>query len=182
MKSRRTLSLLAVSSIITLSGCAESQTIGSTVVKSMGSLFTEVVGGAAEEVRLGLGGSPKEATNNVANPTRSKPLSISSSDMVYHFGWMEDACAGDQLDFKLSKGQLLSESIKGSRNYTYFIKPRAQWSQEHRDIIKDVKVIEGQEYIECYVDFKDGIKYRNQPLNGYIYLNLEVNLQVVKIF
>ena len=30
-------------------------------------------------------------------------------------------------------------------------------------------MIEGQEYIEYYVDFKDGIKYRNQPLDGYIF-------------
>ena len=41
-----------------------------------------------------------------------------------------------------------------------------------------MKMIEGQEYIEYYVDFIDGIKYRNQPLDIY----LEVNLQVVKIF
>lgn len=30
-------------------------------------------------------------------------------------------------------------------------------------------MIEGQEYIEYYVDFKDGIKYRNQALDGYIF-------------
>lgn len=79
----------------------------------MGSLVTEVVVGAAEGVRLCLGSSPKETTNNVANPITSKPLSISSSDIVYHFGWIEDRCTGDQLDFKLSKGWSLSESIKG---------------------------------------------------------------------
>lgn len=81
---------------------------------------------------------------------------------------MEDAYTGTQLDFKLSKWQSLSESIKGPRTYNYFIKPRAQWSQEHRDIIKNVKMIEGQECIEYYVDFKDDIKYRNQPLGRVI--------------
>lgn len=30
-------------------------------------------------------------------------------------------------------------------------------------------MIEGPEYIEYYVDFIDGIKYRNQPLDGYIF-------------
>ena len=169
MKLKRTLSLLTVSSIIALSGCAESQTMGNTIAKSMGSLVTEVVGGAAEGVRLGLGGAPKETTKTVATSTTNKPQTIPNSDMVYHFGWMEDASTGDQLDFELLKGQSLSDSIKGSKDYTYFIKPRSQWSQEHRDIIKDGKVIEGQEYIECYVGFKDGIKYRNQPLNGYIF-------------
>lgn len=169
MKSKCTLSLFAVSSIIAFSGCAESQTMGSTVAKSMGSLVTEVVGGAAEGVRLGLGGAPKENTKTVATSTTSKPGTIPTSDMVYRFGWMEDACTGDQLDFKLLKGQSLSESIKGSKNYTYFIKPKSQWSQEHRDIIKDVKMVEGSEYIEYYVDFIDGIKYRNQPLDRYIF-------------
>lgn len=182
MKSKCTLSLFAVSSIIAFSGCAESQTMGSTVAKSMGSLVTEVVGGAAEGVRLGLGGAPKENTKTVATSTTSKPGTIPTSDMVYRFGWMEDACTGDQLDFKLLKGQSLSESIKGSKNYTYFIKPKSQWSQEHRDIIKDVKMVEGSEYIEYYVDFIDGIKYRNQPLDRYIYLNLEPNRQAVKMF
>lgn len=169
MKSKRTLSLFAVSSVIALSGCAESQMMGSTVAKSMGSLVTEVVGGAAEGVRLGLGGAPKQTTKTVATSATSKPQTIPASDMVYRFGWMEDACTGDQLNFELLKGQSLSESIKGSKDYTYFIKPRSQWSQEHRDIIKDVKMIEGPEYIEYYVDFIDGIKYRNQPLDGYIF-------------
>lgn len=169
MKLKRTLSLLIVSSIIALSGCAESQTTGNTIAKSMGSLVTEVVGGAAEGVRLGLGGAPKETTKTVATSTTNKPQTIPTSDIVYHFGWMEDACTGDQLDFELLKGQSLSDSIKGSKDYIYFIKSRSQWSQEHRDIIKDVKMIEGQEYIEYYVDFKDGIKYRNQLLDGYIF-------------
>lgn len=30
-------------------------------------------------------------------------------------------------------------------------------------------MIYGPEYIEYYVDFIDGIKYRNQPLDGYIF-------------
>ncbi|MGP5647068.1 hypothetical protein ACTXPO_00265 [Psychrobacter celer] len=131
--------------------------------------MTAGVRGAAEGVRLGLGGAPKENTKTVATSTTSKPGTIPTSDMVYRFGWMEDACTGDQLDFKLLKGQSLSESIKGSKNYTYFIKPKSQWSQEHRDIIKDVKMVEGSEYIEYYVDFIDGIKYRNQPLDRYIF-------------
>lgn len=169
MTSNHLLSVVAISSLIALSGCAESQTMGSTVAKSMGSLVTEVVGGAAEGVRLGLGGAPKQTTKTVATSAASKPQTIPTSDMVYRFGWMEDACTGDQLGFELLKGQSLSESIKGSKNYTYFIKPKSQWSQEHRDIIKDVKMVEGPEYIEYYVDFIDGIKYRNQPLDGYIF-------------
>ena len=169
MKSKCTLSLFTVSSIIALSGCAESQTMGSTVAKSMGSLVTEVVGGAAEGVRLGLGGTPKQTTKIVTSSAASKPKTIPASDMVYRFGWMEDACRGDQLNFELVKGQSLSDSLKGSKDYTYFIKPRSQWSQEHRDIIKDVQMFEGTEYVEYHVDFVDGIKYRNQPLDGYIF-------------
>lgn len=30
-------------------------------------------------------------------------------------------------------------------------------------------MIEGPEYLEYYVDFIDGIKYRNQPLDEYIF-------------
>ena len=30
-------------------------------------------------------------------------------------------------------------------------------------------MIEGPEYVEHYVDFVDGIKYRNQLLDGYIF-------------
>ena len=76
------------------------------------------------------------STTTLAAPSSSKSISsYKSNDMVHVFGWMEDACTGDQLGFELLKGQSLSESIKGSKNYTYFIKPKSQWSQEHRNII-----------------------------------------------
>lgn len=86
MKTNLKLSLLFVSGLITLSGCAESQTMGSTVVKSMGFLVTEVVGGTVEGVRLGLGGSPKETTKPGYSATTSKPRTIPTSDMVYSLG------------------------------------------------------------------------------------------------
>lgn len=37
----------------------------------------------------------------VATSTTSKPQTIPTSNMVYRFGWMKDACTGDQLDFGL---------------------------------------------------------------------------------
>ena len=169
MKSDHFFSIAIISSLVALSGCAESQTMGNAVVQSMGSLVTEVVGGTVEGVRLGLGGSPKETMKPVSSATTSKPRTIPASDMVYRLGWMEDACSGEKLDFALAKGQSLSDSIKGDKNYDYFIKPKSQWPQEYRDIIEDVKMIDGQEYVEYYVDFKDGVKYRNQPLAGYIF-------------
>lgn len=57
MKSNHMLSLVAISSLIALLGCAESQTMGTTVVKSVGSLVNEVVTGTIAGVQPGLGGS-----------------------------------------------------------------------------------------------------------------------------
>lgn len=169
MKLNHMLSLVAISSLIALSGCAESQTMGTTVVKSVGSLVNEVVTGTIAGVQQGLGGSPVDTKKAVI----STPQKLPASDMLYLFGDMEGGCVGKNLSFKtFDQSQLsLEDSIKGvSEDYRYFIKPRSQWLSAYRDTIKDVKIKEGNEFTAYHLIFKDGIKYRGQPLEEYIFM------------
>ena len=85
MKPNHVLSVVAISSLIALSGCAESQTMGTTVVKSVGSLVNEVVTGTIAGVQQGLGGSPVDTKKVVI----SSPQKLPASDMLYLFGDME---------------------------------------------------------------------------------------------
>ena len=169
MKSNHVLSVVAISSLIALSGCAESQTMGTTVVKSVGSLVNEVVTGTIVGVQQGLGGSPV----NTKKVVISTPQKLPASDMLYLFGDMEGGCLGKNLTFKtFDQSQLsLADSIKGvSEDYRYFVKPRSQWLSAYRDTIKDVKIKEGDEFTAYHLIFKDGIKYRGQPLEEYIFM------------
>ena len=169
MKSNHVLSVVAISSLIALSGCAESQTMGTTVVKSVGSLVNEVVTGTIVGVQQGLGGSPV----NTKKVVISTPQKLPASDMLYLFGDMEGGCLGKNLTFKtFDQSQLsLADSIKGvSEDYRYFVKPRSQWLSAYRDTIKDVKIKEGNEFTAYHLIFKDGIKYRGQPLEEYIFM------------
>ncbi len=169
MKSNHVLSLVAISSLIALSGCAESQTMGTTVVKSVGSLVNEVVTGTIAGVQQGLGSSPVDTKKIVI----SSPQKLPASDMVYLFGDMEGGCLGKNLSFKtFDQSQLsLQDSIKGvSEGSRYFVKPRSQWLSAYRDTIKDVKIKEGNEFTAYHLIFKDGIKYPGQPLEEYIFM------------
>ena len=169
MKSNHVLSVVAISSLIALSGCAESQTMGTTVVKSVGSLVNEVVTGTIAGVQQGLGGSPVDTKKVVI----SSPQKLPASDMLYLFGDMEGGCLGKNLTFKtFDQSQLsLADSIKGvSEDYRYFVKPRSQWLSVYRDTIKDVKIKEGNEFTAYHLIFKDGIKYRGQPLEEYVFM------------
>ena len=169
MKSNHVLSVVAISSLIALSGCAESQTMGTTVVKSVGSLVNEVVTGTIVGVQQGLGSSPIDNKKVVT----SSPQKLPASDMVYLFGDMEGGCLGKNLSFKtFDQSQLsLQDSIKGvSEGSRYFVKPRSQWLSAYRDTIKDVKIKEGNEFTAYHLIFKDGIKYRGQPLEEYIFM------------
>lgn len=169
MKSNHVLSVVAISSLIALSGCAESQTMGTTVVKSVGSLVNEVVTGTIAGVQQGLGGSPVD-TKKVAIST---PQKLPTSDMLYLFGDMEGGCVGKNLSFKtFDQSQVsLADSIKGvSEDSRYFVNPRSQWLSAYRDTIKDVKIKEGNEFTAYHLIFKDGIKYRGQPLEEYIFM------------
>ena len=168
MKSNHVLSVVAISSLIALSGCAESQTMGTTVVKSVGSLVNEVVTGTIVGVQQGLGSSPIDNKKVVT----SSPQKLPASDMVYLFGDMEGGCLGKNLSFKtFDQSQLsLQDSIKGvSEGSRYFVKPRSQWLSAYRDTIKDVKIKEGNEFTAYHLIFKDGIKYRGQPLDCLLY-------------
>lgn len=169
MKSNHVLSVVAISSLIALSGCAESQTMGTTVVKSVGSLVNEVVTGTIVGVQQGLGSSPIDNKKVVT----SSPQKLPASDMVYLFGDMEGGCLGKNLSFKtFDQSQVsLADSIKGvSEDSRYFVKPRSQWLSAYRDTIKDVKIKEGNEFTAYHLIFKDGIKYRGQPLEEYIFM------------
>lgn len=163
------LSLVAISSLIAVSGCAESQTMGTTVVKSVGSLVNEVVTGTIVGVQQGLGGSSVD-TNKVAISSSQK---LPTSDMLYLFGDMEGGCVGKNLSFKtFDQSQFsLEDSIKGvSQDYRYFVKPRSQWLSAYRDTIKEVKIKEGGEFTAYHLIFKDDIKYRGQPLEEYVFM------------
>ena len=169
MKSNHVLSVVAISSLIALSGCAESQTMGTTVVKSVGSLVNEVVTGTIVGVQQGLGSSPIDNKKVVT----SSPQKLPASDMVYLFGDMEGGCLGKNLSFKtFDQSQVsLADSIKGvSEDSRYFVNPRSQWLSAYRDTIKDVKIKEGNEFTAYHLIFKDGIKYRGQPLEEYIFM------------
>ena len=169
MKSGQILSLVAISGIIALSGCAESQTMGTTVVKSVGSLVNEVVTGTITGVQQGLVGSPVD-TKKVAT---SSPQKLPTNDMVYLFGDMEGGCLGKNLSFEtFDQSQFsLEDSIKGeSEGSRYFVKPRSQWLSAYRDTIKEVKIKEGDEFTAYHLIFKDGIKYRGQPLEEYVFM------------
>lgn len=165
MKSKNTLSILAISSLIVLSGCAESKTMGSTVVTSVGSLVTEVINGTVEGVKQGLGGTP----NTSSNPPRTLP----ADDMVYLFGDMEGGCLGKNMSFNTFDQSVLSleDSIKGMNDdYSYYVKPRTEWLPAYRNTIKDVKIYEGNEFTEYHLTFKEGIKYRGEPLEKYVFM------------
>ena len=171
MKTNNILSILTIGSLMTLSGCAESQTMGSTVVNSVGSLVTEVVNGTVEGVRQGLGGAATAATKD--SSTSNTHSALPANDMVYLFGSMEGGCLGKDMPFQTFDQSTLSleDSIKGvSNGYDYYVKPRSEWLSEYRDTIKNVRIHEGSEYTQYHVMFKDGIKYRGQPLEEYIFM------------
>lgn len=172
MKLNSVLSALAIGSLVTLSGCAESQTMGSTVINSMGSLVSEVVNGTVEGVKQGLGSVPAPITKGATTPSSNATRTLPASDMVYLFGNMEGGCLGTNLPFETYDQSTLSfeDSIKGVKsNYSYYVKPRSQWLPAYRDTIKDVKINEGNEYTEYKVMFNEGTKYRGQPLEEYIF-------------
>jgi len=184
MKINNVLSILTISSIMTLSGCAESQTMGSTVGKGAMSL----VDSFAAEVQKGinesfLGNTNKKAVeaNNINKVAINAPTkasnTITSNDTVYLLGWMEDACTGENPANNGTRKDYNTflESFYGSNNYKYFVKPRSQWMPEYRDIIKEIKYSDnssveiGSNSGEYQVIFKEGVKYRGQPLESHIY-------------
>ena len=112
------------------------------------------------------------SANTLAAPKLSKSISsTTSSDMVHVFGWMEDACDGEQPPYKkvYDKHAVFINSIRGQRPYEDFVKPKAQWSSEYRNTIKEVKMNVGDIYTEYRVIFNKGVTYRGQPLEEYIF-------------
>lgn len=182
MKTNNVLSILAISSIMTLSGCAESQTMGSTVGKGAMSLVDSFAAGVQKGIDESfLGNTNKTAVsannNKVATnaPTRASNT-ITSSDMVYLLGWMEDACTGENPAHNgvRANHSKFTESFHG-RGRQNFVKPRSEWSPEYRDMIKEIQYKDlydtdmGGDFGEYKVIFEDGVKYRGQPLDQYIY-------------
>lgn len=183
MKLNNSISILAISGLITLSGCAESQTIGNMVSQSANNIVSELSKSAKQQVSAYTGSSNKKVTEtNSAETVKNAPSrasnSITSKDMVYLFGWMEDACSGENpsRDGIKQDERTFLESFYSSNGYdNYFVKPRAQWLAEYRDMIKDIKysndsrVEIGGDLGEYTVIFKEGVKYRGQPLESYTY-------------
>ena len=183
MKLNNLLSVLTISSLLVLSGCAESQTMGSTVGKGAMSLVDSFATGVQKGIDDSfLGNTYKKAipaNNKVATnaPTRASNT-ITSNDMVYLFGWMEDACSGENpsRDGIKQDERTFLESFYSSNGYdNYFVKPRAQWLAEYRDMIKDIKYTDdssinvGGHEGEYKVIFKEGVKYRGQSVESYTY-------------
>ena len=112
------------------------------------------------------------STTTLAAPSSSKSISsYKSNDMVHVFGWMEDACSGEKPPYKkiAAKDTAFTDSIRGQKAYDNFVKPKAQWLSEYRNMIKDVKMKKGEPYTEYRVIFNKGVTYRSQPLEEYIF-------------
>ena len=112
------------------------------------------------------------STTTLAAPNSSKSISsYKSNDMVHVFGWMEDACHGEKPPYKKisSKNSAFTDSIRGQRAYDNFVKPKAQWLSEYRNMIKDVKMKAGEPYTEYRVIFNKGVTYRGLPLDEYTF-------------
>ncbi len=112
------------------------------------------------------------STTTLAAPISSKNISsYKSNDMVHVFGWMEDACSGEKPPYKkiAAKDTAFTDSIRGQKAYDNFVKPKAQWLSEYRNMIKDVKMKKGEPYTEYRVIFNKGVTYRSQPLEEYIF-------------
>ena len=110
------------------------------------------------------------STITLAAPNSSKSVSsYKSNDMVHVFGWMEDACSGEKLPYKkiAAKDTAFIESIRGQKASGDFVKPKAKWLSEYRNMIKDVKMKKGEPYTEYRVIFNKGVTYRGQPLEEY---------------
>ncbi|QUY52177.1 hypothetical protein [Psychrobacter pacificensis] len=89
------------------------------------------------------------STTTLAAPISSKNISsYKSNDMVHVFGWMEDACSGEKPPYKkiAAKDTAFTDSIRGQKAYDNFVKPKAQWLSEYRNMIKDVKMKKGEPY------------------------------------
>ena len=183
MKSKNTLSILAISSLIALSGCTESKTMGSTIGKGALSLvdsFTTGVQKGIDESFLGNKNKAVSSANNVKTTTTiatKASNTITSQDMVYLFGGMEDACLGDGPAYNGIKKNLseFTESFHGRKGYDDFVKPRSEWLPKYRDMIKEIKYRNfydndlAGDFGEYKVIFEDGVKYRGQPLEQYVY-------------
>ncbi|WP_201580369.1 hypothetical protein [Psychrobacter sp. Pi2-52] len=183
MKSKNTLSVLVISSFIALSGCAESKTIGSTVGKGALSLvdsFATGVQKGIDESFLGNNSKAANSTNKVKTATTiatKTSNTITSKDMVYLFGGMEDACSGENPAYNGVRKNLsaFTESFQGKKGYDNFVKPRSEWLLEYRDMIKEIKYRDfydnelSGDFGEYKVIFENGVKYRGQPLEQYIY-------------
>lgn len=181
MKLNNLLSVLTISSLLVLSGCAESQTMGSTVGKGAMSLVDSFATGVQKGIDDSfLGNTYKKAipaNNKVATnaPTRASNT-ITSNDMVYLFGWMEDACSGESPTYSAVKTNhsKFTESFHG-RARQNFVKPRSEWAPEYRDMIKEIQYKDlydtdmSGDFGEYKVIFEDGVKYRGQPLDQYIF-------------
>lgn len=112
------------------------------------------------------------STTTLAAPNSSKSISsYKSNDMVHVFGWMEDACSGEKPPYKkiAAKDTAFTDSIRGKKASGDFVKPKAQWLSEYRNMIKDVKMKVGEPYTEYRVIFNKGVTYRDQPLEEYTF-------------
>lgn len=183
MKMNNALSMLAISGLIALSGCAESQTAGSTLGKGALSLVDSFATGVQKGIDKNFPSSVDKtiaSSNNAKTatitPTKSSNT-ITSKDMVYLFGWMEDACSGDnpsQNGVKQDYSAFIDSFYTGN-GYDYFVKPRSEWMPVYRDMIKEIKYSDGSDIEigghagEYKVIFKEGVKYRGQPLESHIY-------------
>ncbi|PKG34157.1 hypothetical protein [Psychrobacter sp. Sarcosine-3u-12] len=86
--------------------------------------------------------------------------------MVYLLGWMEDACTGENPAHNGVRKDYNAfiDSFYASNEYNYFVKPRAQWLPEYRDVIKEIKYSDGSNIEigghagEYKVIFKEGVK------------------------
>lgn len=183
MKLKNVVSVLAVSSLVTLSGCAESKTMGSTVGKGALSLVDSFATGVQKGIDQSFLGNKNRVVSSAHNVKTATTIAtktsntITSNDMVYLFGGMEDACSGETPAYNGVRKNLseFTASFHGRKGYDNFVKPRSEWLPEYRDMIKEIRYRDfydnelAGDFGEYKVIFEDGVKYRGQPLEQYVY-------------
>lgn len=92
---------------------------------------------------------------------------------------MEQGCNGTTPVYSNMKDKSIKfrNSFRDPNGFELKVLPRSQWSPEYRDLIKNITVSE--DYTKSKEDtfavykimFKDGVKYRGQPLNEYHFIH-----------
>lgn len=149
------LSAVALTTMLSLSGCTEVSALTKDVGTSVGQ---------------GVSTMMKDFTTGLTTPTQAKPQSqkaatIPATDMIFLMGWMEDACEGSVSPYdKISKRYYaFSETVIDMDNSR--AKPASQWSSQYRHQIQNIVKSKEGSYVTFTLQLNNAY-YRNQPLKA----------------